>query len=467
VEAANRSEPAVGSAGTLSAVQGGGVPSRPVPGLSNLLVWNAPRIAACSEVGLDAAAFLFLPLLLLVPRGMAALASVAGLCAACLVLSTKRKELSPALSLAATLLGGLLLWGAISAWWSVAPLRSLAVAGRLAGLFAAGLALAAAAGCLAAPRRLTFCLLAGLTSGIVIVLSELATGGALSSLFSDRLFQLTRLNQGSMTFAILLLPASVGLAALGHPVLAVFLAVATAATIWALVGTAAKAAVLVGLPIGLLYYRSCARLANVAAFVTVVAIISAPLTLSRLERLPGLGEKADTFKISAGHRLLIWSFAGDRIAEHALLGWGLDSSRAIPGGADPIRPRESWMPLHPHNAALQLWLELGVPGPVLFALLIALAWQALARAPWPRRFAAAAAASLTIGLVGCFATYGIWQEWWLGTLWFSLFLVLATARVTSAQAAGSGLRRAEIPRSACREAAYSTTRSTQVRRGRL
>ena len=101
------------------------------------------------------------------------------------------------------------------------------------------------------------------------------------------------------------------------------------------------------------------------------------------------------------------------------------------------------MPLHPHNAALQFWLELGVPGVVLFALLIALAWRALARAAWPRLFVAAAAASLTIGLVGCFATYGIWQEWWLGTLWFSLFLVLTMARVTgrvdSAGIAGSSL----------------------------
>jgi O-antigen ligase len=465
VEAANRSEPAVGNAGNLSAIRVGAQP-RPVPGLPDLFHRNAPRIAACSEAGLDVAALLFLPLLLLVPRGMAALASAAGLCAACLVLSTERKRLSPAFLLAAMLLGGLLLWGAISALWSVAPLRSLAVALRLAGLFAAGLALAAAAGRVASPRRLTFCLVAGLTSGIVIALSELATGGAMSSLFSDRLFQPTRLNQGSMTFAIMLLPASAGLAFLGHPLLALLLAVATAATIWALAGTAAKAALLAGLPVALLFYRSRGRLANIAAFLTVVAIISAPLTLARLERLPGLGEKADTFKISAGHRLLIWSFAGDRIAEHVLLGWGLDSSRAIPGGADPIRPGESWMPLHPHNAALQLWLELGVPGPVLFALLIALAWRALASAPWPRLLSDAVAASLTTGLVGCFATYGIWQEWWLGTLWFSLFLILATARAASAECAGRGLRRPPTCRSPSREAKHSTGRSRQVRRGR-
>jgi O-antigen ligase len=87
------------------------------------------------------------------------------------------------------------------------------------------------------------------------------------------------------------------------------------------------------------------------------------------------------------------------------------------------------MPLHPHNAALQVWLELGAPGAALFALLTAIVWGALARVEWPPVFAAAAGASLTIAFLGCFTTYGIWQEWWLGTLSFSLFLVLVMARV--------------------------------------
>ena len=162
------------------------------------------------------------------------------------------------------------------------------------------------------------------------------------------------------------------------------------------------------------------------------------MTFARLERLPGVGETADGFKISAGHRLLIWSFAGDRIAERPLTGWGLDSSRAIPGGDDPIRPGETWMPLHPHNAALQVWLELGAPGAVLFALMVAILWGAVARVEWPPLFAAAAGAGLTIAFIGCFATYGIWQEWWLGTLSFSLFLALVMGRAVAPSLARRG-----------------------------
>lgn len=389
----------------------------------------AQRIAASSEAGLDTAALLFFPLLVLLPRGVAALVSAAGLCAAGLVLSTARSRLTSHLAFATMLLGGLLLWGTASALWSVNPVRSLVVAARLAGLFAVGLALAAGAGLIAAPRRLTFLLLIGMALGITMVAIELATAGGLSSLVSDRAYRPTQLNQASMSFALLVLPASALLISLGHAVFAILLAAVTAVTVYELAGTAAKAVLLAGVAIGLLLYRARPVVAGGALVISIIAIIAAPLTFARLERLPGLGETADTFKMSAGHRLLIWSFAGDRIAERPVTGWGLDASRAIPGGDNPIRPGEPWMPLHPHNAALQIWLELGAPGAALFALLTAAAWGALARVEWSAMFAAAAGASITIALIGCFATYGIWQEWWLGTLSFSLFLVLVMGRV--------------------------------------
>ena len=161
----------------------------------------------------------------------------------------------------------------------------------------------------------------------------------------------------------------------------------------------------------------------------MILIITAPLSFAKFERFPGLTETADRIKLSAGHRLMIWSFAGERIAERPLAGWGLDAARGIPGGRDPIRPGETWLPLHPHNAPLQVWLELGVPGAVLFALLVALPWYGLATVPWPRIFGAAAGTSLAIALTASFVTYGIWQEWWLATLWFSLFAVLVMARL--------------------------------------
>ena len=79
-----------------------------------------------------------------------------------------------------------------------------------------------------------------------MVAIELATGGVLSSLFSDRAYRPTRLNQASISFALLLLPASAVLVSLGHAIFAMLLAAVTAVTVYELAGTAAKAVLLAG-----------------------------------------------------------------------------------------------------------------------------------------------------------------------------------------------------------------------------
>ena len=57
-------------------------------------------------------------------------------------------------------------------------------------------------------------------------------------------------------------------------------------------------------------------------------------------------------KTSWGSRLEIWRFVSGLVENKPLFGWGLDSSRVFPG----------LIPLHPHNAAVQIWFELGAVG---------------------------------------------------------------------------------------------------------
>jgi len=211
----------------------------------------------------------FFPLLVLVPRGTIPLLSVAGLCAAGLVLSAGGRRPSPAFGLAATLLGCLLAWGTASALWSVDPSRSLIVAARLAGLFAVGLVLAFAAEHVKAPRRLTFLLLAGLALGVAVAATDFVTQGALGAPFTERAYQPAALNRASVSFAILLLPASAVLVRRNKAIFALISATVTAVLIYALAGTAAKGALLAGLSTGLLLYLWRARAARVAAVVSV------------------------------------------------------------------------------------------------------------------------------------------------------------------------------------------------------
>jgi len=215
VGAADPSRPVSLTGGTLPAPRAEGLRSRSFPLLRNPF---AQRIAAWPEAGLDTAALLFFPLLVVLPRGIAALVSAAGLCAAGLVLSASGTKLTRIFLVAATLLGCLLVWGTASALWSVDPVRSLVLALRLAGLFAVGLALAAGASLVVAPRRLSFLLLIGMALGIAMVAIELATAGGLSSLISDRAYRPTQLNQASISFALLVLPASALLISLGQAI---------------------------------------------------------------------------------------------------------------------------------------------------------------------------------------------------------------------------------------------------------
>jgi len=108
-------------------------------------------------------------------------------------------------------------------------------------------------------------------------------------------------------------------------------------------------------------------------------------------------------KASWGIRLDIWRFTAAKISERPWLGWGIDGSRVW----DAI-------PLHPHNAALQLWLELGVVGAALGTLFWTYIWASIGAAAEANRFnggvyAAVAVAYLSIGGM----SFGVWQEWWL------------------------------------------------------
>jgi exopolysaccharide production protein ExoQ len=215
--------------------------------------------------------------------------------------------------------------------------------------------------------------------------------------------------------------------------------VLTIGVICVLVGETAQIAFLIGVVAAVLVYFCRKRLTRFAAIASVILILGAPLIFPPLDGIEVTHRVSRYFKPSLWHRLDIWSFVGSHIAERPLFGWGLDSARAIPGGNVQIPgglPGQSWLPLHPHNAPLQLWLELGVPGAALFALFVARLWLALGAVPWPRLYAAAAGGGLVTALVVALGSYGIWQEWLISSEFLTLFLILVMARLSQSSAVG-------------------------------
>ncbi|MBI4968882.1 MAG: O-antigen ligase family protein [Rhodospirillales bacterium] len=138
----------------------------------------------------------------------------------------------------------------------------------------------------------------------------------------------------------------------------------------------------------------------------------------------------NTMSWNIKHRLIIWQFATERYFEHPLLGWGLDGSRRLPGGSDSIPGVEGaeFMPLHPHNGFLQVWLELGVPGAILLAISLALLarYQMANLGDAKLRLGLVLAASFAYFIQGS-VSYGIWQNWWIAVALLSALHFAITA----------------------------------------
>lgn len=227
----------------------------------------------------------------------------------------------------------------------------------------------------------------------------------------------------------LLLPLAVFAPGL-PPWLRIGLGVSGAVVALLLPGESAKLAVLAGLGAGLMAGLAPRATPRALAGLGAMLILALPWMLGAI-----LPRDVSALPNSAAHRLLIWDFAAERIAERPMLGWGMDASRAIPGGAERTSQEtrtafgltsptaSQWfsnaqmLPLHPHNLALQLWLELGAVGAALMALLLAMVALAC-RSP-------AACGAFAAGLVIAMLSYGAWQYWWVS----GLLLAAVTAGV--------------------------------------
>lgn len=108
--------------------------------------------------------------------------------------------------------------------------------------------------------------------------------------------------------------------------------------------------------------------AGLALLLAVPAYLGSGVVAERLAQEWGTIEKVLALDFAAvevtsiGSRVHMWLAAGERIAEHPLLGWGPGSARALIGAVPGLPP----LP-HFHNLYLQAWVELGLVGLVLLA----------------------------------------------------------------------------------------------------
>jgi len=350
----------------------------------------------------------------------------------------------------AVLLAALVAWGFASAAWSILPGHSLAEGLRLLAISAGGLVAFGAATALTAAERGRLGLMAvtGVAAAVVLLLIERASDGALSRSAldwpRDLPLPLTRFDRGATTLVLALWPA---LMLAPRRWIGALLALAATPTVLLMESTTAKLALLASLIVFAIALRAPRFVAAGLAAGILVAAVALPLAMPRIDAAVIDAQGAPWLKFSARHRVLIWGFTTQRIAERPLLGWGLDASRELPGGHEDVNilfpgaglpPGTEVLPLHPHDALLQWEVELGVPGTLLCLGIIGWGlWRIGFAAQLDRAQRAAALAWATAALLVALLSYGIWQEWWLSCLWLTAALN-AGAAGASPPAAGPG-----------------------------
>lgn len=122
-------------------------------------------------------------------------------------------------------------------------------------------------------------------------------------------------------------------------------------------------------------------------------------------------------------RLENWDFLSRRIHENPWTGFGLDSTRAMVFDTDQLYFKGNTI-VHPHNLALQIWIEFGVGGAVAALGFLLFLYRRLAALPLRARIIPFAV--FCGGMVFLMVSWSIWASWLDGLiLWLAALLTLA------------------------------------------
>ncbi|MFC7333168.1 O-antigen ligase family protein [Rhodocista pekingensis] len=387
--------------------------ARPVPGI------------LLGMVGLGTA--LFAPLL---PLGMAPIFIAGAVLAGGTVLWRCRRL--PPLD-RGLLLPLLLFWlaGGLSIAWTPVLIDGLAQTITFAYEFVPGILLIALTAGLEAERRrrIERWLLAGIAIGLAVYAVEVLAGQPLYSLGKlgdpTHIGRIRALNRPAVILAMLVWPAALLLHRRGFVRTAWLLPAGYFLLTLATPSASAVAGMLAGLVVLALALWSPAAARLLIGTVLVAGFVFGVPIAHGLYRA-GVAE-VEELPWSFRHRIKIWQYAADRVAENPLFGWGLDASRSFPAEG------MEGLPLHPHNLFLQSLLELGVVGSALLLWFLLVLLDRTRRLGTAQPYALAAFASALI--IANFA-YGAWQTWWICSLLLTAFLLVLVAAGGAGAAGG-------------------------------
>jgi len=162
------------------------------------------------------------------------------------------------------------------------------------------------------------------------------------------------------------------------------------------------------------------RVIDVLVGLAAISVIFAPLAGYSMNYLSM--DTKSSMSDSWEHRIEMWAYVAEKIAERPIMGHGFDAVRTFDRTYTGMELNgKAWeqniIALHPHNAGLHIWSETGAIGAILACIVLFMLRHtlkdAIRRVP---ELAIPMAGFLAAALTLCTFSYGIWQEWFWGAL---------------------------------------------------
>lgn len=162
------------------------------------------------------------------------------------------------------------------------------------------------------------------------------------------------------------------------------------------------------------------RAIDALIILAAISILFAPLTGYAMRFVPE--DMKARMTDSWEHRVEMWAYVAEMIAQKPILGHGFDAvrtfERTYTGMNIDGKPWEqNIIALHPHNAGLHIWSETGAVGAALAAIALFMLNHSVKSVIKDKPdMVVPMAGFLAAALTLCTFTYGIWQEWFWGIL---------------------------------------------------
>jgi O-antigen ligase len=283
------------------------------------------------------------------------------------------------------------------------------------------------------PTRLSSTLIAS----ILLFYFEYFTNGLISRSFgeisqgeSDPIFYLHRLDRGCALIALFSWLVIAALIRARQNIIAILIYIVTAYTLY----ISDSLSAFVGFSIsGIIFIITKFWPFHNPKIISSVLVICSILFVSGIyfmEPREISDNQAKSLPISAKHRLFIWDFALEKFQTKPFRGIGFNSSRKVQIDQNDLIEYENYklspLPSHPHNNLIQILLETGIIGFILYLALAAkylIKWNSYFRnstTPNMRNLRSAGYACFCTFFIISMISFNMWQSWWFYSyLWIA------------------------------------------------